>query len=99
MDCQSDACLKAVISLIPLKPIWIGRALPRAVPPCGHGGTDPRYDNSDSTKDAVIPVWPSECNLQKVHARPRRLQINSAMGTLPFPLHCPKSQFALGSGS
>ena len=24
-----------------------------------------------STKDAVIPVWPNECNLQKVHARAR----------------------------
>src|ERR1019366_4774962 len=26
-----------------------------------------------STKNAVIPVWPNECNLQKVHARAQRI--------------------------
>jgi len=24
-----------------------------------------------STKNAVIPIWPTECNLQRVHARAR----------------------------
>jgi hypothetical protein len=26
-----------------------------------------------STKNAVIPVWPNECNLQQVHARAQRI--------------------------
>src|SRR5208282_4861609 len=36
MDCQSGCPLKAFISLIPQEPTWIRRALPRAVPQCGH---------------------------------------------------------------
>src|SRR5208282_1994446 len=37
-----------------------------------------------STKNAVIPVWPNECNLQKVHARAPKDLNELSSGTLPF---------------
>src|SRR5271157_959198 len=42
-----------------------------------------------STKNAVIAVWPTECNLQKVHARARKDLNELSSGTLPFP-GCPR---------
>ena len=41
MDCQSGSPLKALITPISEEPTWIARALPRAVPQCGHGWKEP----------------------------------------------------------
>jgi hypothetical protein len=46
MDCQLESWLRALISLISREPTWIRRALPRAVPQCGHWWKDPRDENS-----------------------------------------------------
>jgi transketolase-like protein len=39
-----------------------------------------------STKNAVIPVWPNECSLQKVHARAQRIYMNSAVAPSLSPV-------------
>jgi hypothetical protein len=67
MDCQSGCPLKGINLAYFIRLFQrsqrIRRALPRAVPQCGHGWKDARDENSNIRKNAVIAVWPTECYL------------------------------------
>jgi len=56
MDCQLGSPLKALISLISQELPWIRRALPRAVPQCGHGWMDSR-DEDCGIPRKVLRFW------------------------------------------
>jgi hypothetical protein len=71
MDCQSGCPLTGLITAICEQPICIRHALSRAVPQCGQREDQSCAKILVSTKTAMILVWPKECSLQKVHARPR----------------------------
>ncbi len=73
MDCQSGCPLKALISLISQEPTWIGMPCPGHCLNVGIDGGTQAAKILVSTKNAAIPVWPDECNLQKVHARAQRI--------------------------
>ena len=69
-----DVRLKALISLISAES-QPGFGVP-CLGQCLNVGIDGRTHATKilvSTKNAVIPVWPNECNLQKVHARAQRI--------------------------
>ena len=78
MDCQSGCPLKSVnsayfIRLFQRSQLEFGAPCPGQ---CLNVGIDGRTHATKilvSTKNAVIPVWPNECNLQKVHARAQRI--------------------------
>src|SRR5208283_1943850 len=68
-----DVRLKALISLISGSQPGFGVPCPGQ---CLNVGIDRGTQATKilvSTKNAVIPVWPNECNLQKVHARAQRI--------------------------
>jgi hypothetical protein len=74
MDCQSGCPLKSVnFAYFP------GANLDWACPAQGTASMWALMEGPHatkilvSTKNAVIPVWPNECNLQKVHARAQRI--------------------------
>ena len=74
MDCQSGCPLKCVnFAYFP------GANLDSACPAQGSASMWALMEGPHatkilvSTKNAVIPVWPTECNLQKVHARAQRI--------------------------
>ncbi len=74
MDCQSGCRPKTLIcAYFPAVALYsAGTALGQ----CLNVGIDGRTHATKiliSTKNAVLPVWPNECNLQKVHARVQRI--------------------------
>ena len=65
--------LKALISLISQEPTGFGMPCPGQ---CLNVGIDGRTHAAIilvSTKNAVVSVWPNECNLGKVHAHAKDL--------------------------
>ena len=68
-----DVRLKRQVRLFPRSQPAVDMPCPGQ---CLNVGIDGRTNATKilvSTKNAVIPVWPNECNLQKVHARAQRI--------------------------
>ena len=66
MDCQSGCPLKPLIAPISEKPTWIRGACPGQCLNVGMDGRTHATKILTSTKNAVLPVWPNECNLPEV---------------------------------
>jgi len=85
MDCQLGGPLKALIPLIYQELTWIRRALPRAVPQCGHrcgGGRIARASRRPRTWVAST----AGSNSKTARASRLRLRLHAKDQTLPFRL-------------
>jgi len=66
-----DVRLQALFRLFPRSQPRLGMPCPGHCLNVGIDGRTPATKILVSTKNSVIPVWPNECNLQKVNARAR----------------------------
>jgi hypothetical protein len=80
MDCQLGSRLRALISLISREPTWIRRALPRAVPQCGHGWKDSR--DEDFAIPRKMPLFPFGQALAPPGGKHSRVQQRQAGSTI-----------------
>jgi hypothetical protein len=78
MDCQLGSRLRALISLISREPTWIRRALPRAVPQCGHGWKDSRdEDFAIPRKMPRFPIGPMSATCRSSMPKLDQLCVNA----------------------